>query len=170
MSRSQRSALVVGAGLVFIGVLVLLCQLIPVLHALITIRFSWPLIIVGVGVFLFVLGVFIRVPDMAVPAAILFGIGALLYWQSLTGRWASWSYAWTLIPGFVGLGMILGGLLGGQWRRRLVDGAVLVVFSVIGFTVFGALIEGQSFVLGTYWPVLLILLGGLMLIRPLVKS
>ena len=37
-------------------------------------------------------------PGMLVPACIVGGIGGMLYWQNLTGDWASWSYSWSLIP------------------------------------------------------------------------
>jgi hypothetical protein len=107
-------------------------------------------------------------PGMAVPACIVAGIGGILYYQNETGDWASWAYAWALIPGFVGVGTILAGLFGGEFRKSLRDGGTLILISVILFAIFSSLLGGKSY-LGVYWPVLIILLGLWLLIRPLFK-
>lgn len=160
MDRKTRSSVTVGALLILIGILLLLGQLVPGLWAWVG-PFSWPLIIVGVGVLLLVIGLLAGEPGMAVPACIVGGIGGLLYWQNSTGNWASWAYAWTLIPGFVGIGVILAGLLGDKPRQNLVGGIWLVLISLVMFAIFASFLGGPA-VLGQYWrywPVLLILLG-----------
>ena len=163
MRKSQRSNLASGLALILIGALFLVVQFVPGLH----IWLSWPLIIVGVGVLLLVIGLLTGVPGMAVPACVIGGIGGLLYWQNTTGNWESWAYAWALIPGFAGVGGILSGLLGGEPRRSLGAGAWLILISLILYAVFGSFF-GAIGVLGTYWPVLIIALGVLSLIRPLL--
>jgi len=130
--------------------------------------FEWPLSIVGVGVLLLVIGLVTGVPDLAVPACIVGGIGALLYWQNTTGNWESWSYAWALIPGFVGVGIVLSGLLGGGFRQGVREGSPLILISLILFAVFGSLF-GALKPLGDYWPVLLIVLGLLVLVQGLFR-
>jgi hypothetical protein len=169
MTQSQRSALAGGLLLVGLGVLFLLFQAVPALRETLELRFSWPLIVVAVGVFLLVMGVLVGAPDMAVPALIVGGIGGLLYWQNATGNWESWAYAWTLIPGFVGAGMLLGGVLNGTLRQRLGGGLGLVFISLVMFAIFGSLLGGFN-LMGPYWPVLLILLGVLILIRPFLRA
>ncbi len=57
------------------------------------------------------LGLLFWVPGMIVPAAIVAGVGGLLYWQNATGNWASWAYSWALIPGFSRVGTLLSSLL-----------------------------------------------------------
>ena len=106
---------------------------------------------------------------MAVPACIVGGIGGLLYWQNATGNWESWAYAWTLIPGFVGVGIVLSGLLGGEIRQSVSGGGWLILISLVLFTIFGSFF-GALGIVGDYWPVLLILLGLLILIRSLFRS
>jgi hypothetical protein len=102
---------------------------------------------------------------MAVPATIVGGIGGLLYWQDLTGRWETWSFAWALIPGFVGVGIILAGLLGaGKLRESIESGGVLIIISLVLFAIFGSFLGGID-LLGSYWPVLLIALGLILLLR-----
>lgn len=40
---------------------------------------------------------------LAVPGALIAGTGAILFYQNLTGHWASWAYMWTLYGVFLGL-------------------------------------------------------------------
>jgi hypothetical protein len=120
-------------------------------------------------VLLLVIGVLVRAPGMAVPAALVSGIGGLLYWQNVTGNWESWAYAWTLIPGFVGVGIILAGLIEGHWRVTLRSGGTLVVISLVLFAIFGSFLGGPIS-LGVYWPVVLIVLGVWFLIGPLLRG
>jgi hypothetical protein len=169
MEEKSRSRFISGAVLVLLGILFLAIQLIPGLSSWIRIEYSWPLIIIGVGVMLLLLGLIVNAPGMAVPACIVGGIGGLLYYQNLTGDWESWAYAWALIPGFVGIGTILMGLLGHDTRKSLEGGIWLVLISLVLYAIFGSFLGGIN-VLGKYWPTLLILMGLLMLIRPLFKQ
>jgi hypothetical protein len=150
--------------LILLGILFLVVQQVPGLQ----LWFSWPWIIIGVAVFLLVLGLVVGEPSMAIPACIVGGIGGILYWQEITGNWDSWAYAWTLIPGFVGVGIVLSGLLGGDSRQSVRGGGWLIMISLMLFAVFGSFFGGLG-LLGPYWPVLLILLGLLVLIRPLFR-
>lgn len=171
MTSSQRSALAGGLVLILLGVLFLAGQLLPNLWSWVG-EASWPLIVVGVGVFLLIIGVLANAPGMAVPACIVGGIGLLLYWQNRTGNWESWSYAWTLIPGFVGIGTIVMGLWEGK-GSSIRGGLWLVLISAIMFAVFGSLIGGlfgaNLGFIAKWWPVALILLGILSLIDYLAK-
>ena len=167
MDRSTRSGLGVGILLIALGLLLLAGQLFPGIFGRIG-AFTWPMIVVGVGVFLFVLGLVTGNPGMAVPACIVGGIGLLLYSQNATGNFASWAYWWTLIPGFVGVGVILEGLLAGHFGRGLVSGGWLILISLVMFTIFASFLGGPQF-LGVYWPVLLIGLGIIALVQYFVQ-
>lgn len=158
MEKRKQTNLIGGILLILVGAWFLAMQFFPQLGDWINIELSWPLIIIGVGIFLLVLGLLVGEPGMAVPAVIVGGIGGLLYYQNTTGDWESWSYAWTLIPGFVGLGVLLAGLLGGTLRKDLAGGLTLIVISAVLFIIFASFLGGLT-VLGDYWPVLLILLG-----------
>jgi hypothetical protein len=161
MDHRRRSGLAAGLVLILLGALFLLVQFVPELRLMV----SWPLIIVGVAVFLLVIGLLTRAPGMAVPACIVGGIGGLLYWQNATGNWESWAYAWTLIPGFVGVGIVLSGLFGGETRQAVQGGGWLILISLALFAAFGSFF-GALGLMGPYWPVLLIVLGLLILVRP----
>jgi hypothetical protein len=159
----KRSSIVGGVILILAGGILLLLQMFPALADVLDLSEQWPLIIVGVGL-LFLVGAVLAAPPLAVPGAIIAGIGAILYYQNLTGDWASWAYAWTLIPGMVGLGLILSSLFAGNWRDGLPAGGRLLLISLLLFVVFG-LLFGSFGQLGRYWPVLLILAGLWFLLR-----
>jgi hypothetical protein len=169
MDRNRKSNLVGGLLLVLLGLWFLAAQLIPGLNFWINATISWPLIVIGVGVLLLLLGSLLQVPGLAVPAAIVGGIGCLLYWQNASGNWESWAYAWTLIPGFVGIGIILSGLLGSSPRQSYSAGVNLIIISLVGFVIFASFLGGWN-ILGPYWPVLIILLGVWILVRPRVRA
>lgn len=168
MNRRRRSNLVAGFLLIFIGALMLTTRFVPQMRNWFEV-WSWPMYIVAAGAGLFLLGLLLGEPDMAVPACIVAGIGGILYWQNATGEWGSWAYAWTLIPGFAGLGTVISGLLGSSARRRKVvnDGLQTMLVSAVMFLVFAAFF-GRS-LLGEYWPVLLILLGLVLMARSLFR-
>jgi hypothetical protein len=164
MDTRTRSAAVGGVLLILLGAMLLLVQINPAWRGWLGLEWSWPLIVVAVGVGLFFLGLITGAPAMAIPACIVAGIGGILYWQNLTGNWLSWSYAWALIPGFVGVGMILAALLGeGGWSQAG-KGAESILVSLVLFLIFGSLFGGL-WALGPYWPALLILVGAVQLVR-----
>jgi hypothetical protein len=165
MDRGRRSSLATGLVLILIGVLVFVAQAVPNWDT----WFAWPLYIVGVGVILLAIGLLMRVPALAVPACIVGGIGGLLYYQNATDNWESWAYAWALIPGFVGVGVVVAGLLGGELRRALREGGQLILVSLVMFLAFGSFfgLLGMG-PLGRYWPALLIVLGVLILFNRLI--
>jgi hypothetical protein len=168
MDKRNRSGLAAGVVIILLGVFFLVLQLVPGLQVWLDISNSWPLIIIGVGVFLLVLGLLVGAPAMAVPACIVGGIGGLLFYQNATNTWESWAYAWALIPGFVGVGILLAGLLGGEFRKSLAAGLWLVFISAILFLFFASFLGGLGF-LGAWWPVLVIALGVGLLVRALFR-
>ena len=172
MTSSQRSALAGGVILILLGILFLAGQVMPSLWSWVN-EFSWPLIVIGVGVFLLIIGVLANAPGMAVPACIVGGIGAVLFWQNRTGNWESWAYVWALIPGFVGIGTIVMGLWEGKWSA-IRGGLWLMLISATLFVIFGALLGGlfgaSWDVISKWWPVALILLGVLSLIDYIARA
>ena len=104
---------------------------------------------------------------MLVPASIVGGIGGILYLQnSGVLTWESWAYMWTLIPGFVGIGVFLAGLI--KWDRKgIIDGLQTFLVGAVLFLVFGSLMGDMFgyFPFRDYLPVLLIALGVFLFIR-----
>ncbi|MBK7896054.1 MAG: hypothetical protein WAS33_29665 [Candidatus Promineifilaceae bacterium] len=153
----KHSSIIVGTILIAVGVLFLLAQFIPGLAASLDISLQWPLIIVAVGGLL-ILSAFLGTPALAIPGSIVTGIGIILYVQNLTNTWSSWSFVWALIPGFVGIGLLIAGTLGHERRQSWREGVRLIGISGMLFLIFGAFFNGLGSI-GRYWPVLLIGLG-----------
>jgi len=156
--------------LIILGGLFLVGRIVPSAFGWVE-GFSWPLIVVGIGILLLIIGAISGTPGMAVPAAVVGGIGGLLYWQNTTGNWQSWAYAWTLIPGFVGIGSLFAGILGGE-AAPIGAGIRLMLISLILFAIFSAIMSpfmGGPVLLGRYWPVLLIVLGGVLLLQAFLQ-
>lgn len=168
MDRRRIQSLVGGLVLIAGGVVILTLQFVPGWQEWVAGERGWPLIIIAVGGTLFVIGLAAGQPPLAVPACIVGGIGGLLYWQNATGNWQTWSYAWTLIPGFVAVGLLLSDLLEGKKHIRG-DAWLLLIISLLLFAAFGSFFGGVS-VLGPYWPALLIVLGVVLLVRNVVLA
>ncbi len=162
MDKGKRTSIVGGAILILVGAVLFAAQVLPDFMPDFWEIFSWPWIVIGIGLVLFILGAAVGEPGMAVPATIMCGLGGILAYQWYTGDWQSWSYIWTLIPGFVGIGIVLMSLLGGD--ASLKDGSTLMFISFIMLAVFGSFF-GAVGMAGKYWPVLLILLGVVLMIR-----
>ena len=153
----RRGTIIAGLILIAAGALLLILPLFPNVSDFINIEQQWPLIIVGVGG-LFILGALLGTPGLAIPGCVLGGIGLLLYYQNLFDAWHTWAYAWALIPGFVGVGIILMEFLQGHTAKGLREGGQLILISAILFLVFGAFLGGwASF--GFVMAILLIGLG-----------
>ena len=160
MKKQGRTQLALGVILILLGAWFIAQRTFPEV-ATFAARFSdWPFTVIGVGVLLLLLGLILGAPGLAVPAAIVSGIGGILYYQNLTGNWESWAYMWTLIPGFVGVGVLLQGLLGEDTRRNLRHGLNLMVVSAVLFLVFSAFLGGWT-LLGNFGPAILLILLGL---------
>ena len=133
-------------------------------------HFTWPMWTIGAGLLVLIIGLLTGAPGMAIPASIIAGIGGILYYQNQTGDYGTWSYMWALIPGFVGVGTILAGLLGEHTRRNISHGLNLIVISTVLFLVFATFFGGLS-ILGDYGAaVILILLGVYVLVRGFLRT
>lgn len=167
--RQNRSTLILGVLLILIGIWLVVSRQVPALQQWLNIEFTWPMLTIGAGILIFVIGLLVGAPGMAVPASIVTGIGCILYWQNANNDFGAWSYMWTLIPGFVGVGLILTGLLGENTRKNLSSGLNLIVISVVLFLIFGTIFGGLA-ILGPYGPaILLIALGVYILVRGFLR-
>jgi len=164
MDHRSRSAIVTGLMFIVLGVFFLVTRVVPgFLDTL-----SWPFVVIGVGAIFLVIALVTWTPGLAVPAFIIGGVGALLYWTNATGDWWRWSYAWALIPGFVGVGVAVNELLEGRPLRALTEGGWPILIGLLLFFLFGSFFGGFSWK-GPWWAIVLIAIGVLVLLRPLVK-
>jgi hypothetical protein len=105
---------------------------------------SWPMTIIVPGLALFVAGLIL--PRGAGEGLSGFGfvaaaVGALLWYQGVTGTWSSWAYAWALVvPAAGGLAGIIHGTIHANWRH-VRDSAGGLVFGLAMFVMLGYVFE-----------------------------
>jgi len=166
MNKKNRSQLALGLILLLAAAWLVAIKMRPELAAWMNITFDWPLWVIGAGAIILLIGLLTGAPRTAVPAFIVTGIGGILYYCNATNDWGSWAYMWSLIPGFVGIGVLLSGLIGGTFRQEARHGLNLVLISAVLFAIFGAFFGGFKLFgpYAEYGPIALLFLFGLWLI------
>jgi hypothetical protein len=164
MDLYRRGNLVIGIFLLLVGAWFLAGQYFPQLNQFIKLDIEWPLLIVGIGLFFLIMSMLLRAPGLAVPASIIGGIGAIFNYQNQSGDWQSWAYMWTLIPGFVGVGVMLTQILEGRIWAGLREGINLILFSLLMFGLFSGFLGGPAN-FARLWPLFLIGSGVWMLLK-----
>lgn len=160
MNKSGRSQLALGVILILVGGWFLLNQTMPEFRDFFAPYTQWPANMLLIGAGIFIIGLVTSSPGLSIPAAIVAGIGGIFYYQEMTNSYDSWSYMWTLIPGFIGVGTVLQGLLGENTAGNLKRGLNLMVVSAVLFLVFASFLGGLD-ILGSYGPAALLILLGL---------
>jgi hypothetical protein len=158
-----------GVALILLGIVFLVLQIVPGIRDIFNGENAPALVLFGVALILAMIGIAAGAPGMIIPVCILVGIGGIFYWQTaLGGGYLSWSYAWTLIPAFVGVGVFLNELMMGRPLKGLSDAMGPIAFSIVAFLIFASAFGGIHMV-GIFWPVLLIVVGLLFLLQPLLR-
>lgn len=101
----------------------------------------WPLFILlpGLGIMYWVVNGGKDTGVLAVPGMLVAGTGGLLLFQSVTGYWESWIYAWTLYGVFFGVGLMLMGEKM-EIKDLRVIGRWFTIISGVAFVGFGGLV------------------------------
>jgi hypothetical protein len=141
MDSTRRGTVLLGLALVLLGGLALAGRLLDVD----LLSLGWPIFVLAPGIVLFAAGVAVGGKGglgLAIPGGIVTMAGAVLTFQSATGLWSTWAYAWALVaPGGVGIAFVLYGLLTGQ--RDIARGGVPILLTGLGlFIGFGLFFEG----------------------------
>jgi hypothetical protein len=134
---------------------------------------SWPLFVLIPGLTLLVVGYISLGTGALIPGAILTVIGLILAYQSSTGDWPSWAFAWPLVaPGGVGLGLFLQGVRNHDShlvRQGRVLMFVAAIIFMIGFVIFTNVLHISDMDYGWFGkaalPALLIVVGFVLLAR-----
>jgi hypothetical protein len=166
MEKKNRTQLVLGLLLIIVAGWLIATRIKPDLANILHLTFEWPMWVMLAGAALLVIGLLVGAPDMAIPACIVAGVGGILYYQNATNNWESWAYMWTLIPGFVGVGRILSGIIGGDFKASLREGLNLLLTCAILFIIFATIFNAWT-VFGSfsaYVPIALLFLLGIWLI------
>ena len=159
----KRGSIVVGGILVLIGAIFLFVNVFHVDFGQV-----WPIIffIIGAGFYLPVLllprdrG---NLAGLLIPGTILFGLGAIFFYNILADNWGAWAYIWTLIPASVGLGLLLAARVGDWGGDTMKVGFWMFVISTGVCLILAAFFGGGN--AGLIGAILLIVLGVFLLIR-----
>ena len=160
MDSSRRGTVLLGLALVVLGGLALAGRFLNVD----LLSLGWPIFVLAPGIILFAAGVAVGGKaglGLAIPGGIVSVVGLVLTFQSATGLWGTWAYAWALVaPGGVGLAFVLYGLLTGQ--RDIARGGIPILLIGVGlFIGFGLFFEGVLDMSGQGGAAELLLAGGL---------
>jgi hypothetical protein len=172
--RSGGSSMALGIVLVVVG----LFALGIVVFGIDLTQYGWPLFVIIPGLTLLVVGFLGGGVGASVPGGIVTMLGLVLAYQSSTGDWASWAFAWALVaPGGVGLGLYLQALRDRDpemLRRGRTLLFIAALIFMIGFVLFESIlgISGQDYgIFGkAALPGLLIVIGIILLVRSIQRT
>jgi len=159
---SKRGSLVGGIILILVGAVIMINQLMGGFG----IQISWHLILVGTGLLFILFGAIFGIGGLAVPGSIIAGLALIFYYQDYTGDYTSWSYMWALIPGFVGVGVLISGLINPGTGK---GGWSLIAISAILFTIFAAIFGDLNDQWVIYISIAIIIIGVIALIQAMIR-
>jgi hypothetical protein len=159
-----------GVVLVILGILFLLDQVLGM--SIWTVAWPYGIVVIGLAFFAAMLIGGKSLSGLAIPGSVVTTVGLILAYQDAFDRYETWSYAWSLIVIAVGFGLLVKGFWTDDAKsfqaglRIAGIGAVLFV----AFAAFFELVIGFSginlgFASRWFWPVVMIALGGLLLLR-----
>lgn len=176
-SAGDRGAFFLGAGMLLMGIILLLGRLLRIPFG----DYIWPFIFMVPGLLVFwgaLSSESSSAEGLAILGGILTSLGALFFFQSVTGLWASWAYAWALIaPTSIGVSQMVYGMRKErvsivQSGRRLVNLGLIML--AVGFVFFELIIGISGFGLGRFglpvFPIMLIFIGVVILVRSLSRK
>jgi hypothetical protein len=170
--KTDRGSILLGAGLLFMGVVLLAGRFLRIPFG----EFLWPFIFIVPGALVFLSAISSDSSSgegLSILGGILSTLGLVFLMQTVTGLWASWAYIWALIaPTSIGLSQMVYGNLKGRdtiaasgWRLTKIGLSILVA----GFIFFELIIGVSGFGLGRFglpvFPMILIFFGAFMLVR-----
>ena len=110
----------------------------------------WPILVIGLALFFVMPALFgghqrrrLRA-GMAIPGAVLGGIGVSLLYTSLADRWSAWFYLWTVIPFSMGIGMYAAGWIADLPAFKWI-GSGLALGALVAYLAFATAFGGEAF-------------------------
>jgi len=165
MENTNRSTVILGTFLIAVGVIYLLLNLIPGVES----GNTWPVIFFFLAA-AFYLPSFVwpqakkGLAGLFIPGSIMLVLGLIFTYDVFTGDWGSWAYSWLLIPGGVGLGLLLGSAAGG-WGSGATQTGLWMLGVDLGVFALLATIFGGNPVIRLLGPALIIVAGVVILLR-----
>jgi hypothetical protein len=128
---------------------------------------GWTLFILIPGAALFVGGLLARdepAVGLTIAGSIIMTVAAMLFVMDRTGHYEAWAYAWTLIPGAAGIGVLIHGFKTDD-RAKIGAGSRLILISLAMFAVGAWFFEtvfqtgAVPFGIDAFWPLVLVVIG-----------
>jgi hypothetical protein len=168
MNHAKRGSMIIALILITVGVVFLAVNFIPGVNP----GNTWPALF-----FIFAAAFFIPpfiwhqvrrgLAALFIPGAIMLALGLIFTLNIFSQDWASWAYAWLLIPGGVGFGLALAAWYGHWGRVASWVGIWILLGSVVLFALFAMLFGSPLF--QSVGPALLIIGGIVVLVRSFRK-
>jgi hypothetical protein len=169
MNESNRGTMVTGIVLVVLGAMFIVLNLLPGVTAAKT----WPLVFIVLGICFFLPSLIWPksregLSGLFIPGSVLFALGAIFLFNTLTGIWSVWAIAWILIPASVGFGLLSGAWVG-KWDKNVMQvGKWMLVISMVLFALMAALFG--NLLVKTIGAGLLVATGLFLLVRSLIMK
>lgn len=128
---------------------------------------GWTLFIFIPGLVLFVSGLFAQdepAVGLTIAGSIIMTVAAMLFAMDRTEHYEAWAYAWTLIPGAAGIGVLIHGFQSDD-HGKIGAGSRLILISLVMFGVGAFFFEtifqtgAVPFGVGGFWPMMLVVVG-----------
>ncbi len=131
------SQIKIGIVLILFGIFLAVKEKFPAVGQWVNTNTTYPLNIILIAALIFIFSIWSGITGCASIATLVAGVGGILYYQKITGY--NEPILWTLIPAFLGIGMIQSGLFGGDTTEAKTGtqfigcGTVLFVVSAVIF-------------------------------------
>jgi hypothetical protein len=102
-----------------------------------------------------------------IPGSIFLTLGLVFTYNTFSGDWNSWWFAWTWIPAGVGLGLFLGARAGGWGSEAAAVGAWMLGVNVALFAVLATFFGAP--LLKTAGPAMIIICGLVVILNALLR-
>jgi len=172
----NKGAILIGAGLLMMGLLLLISSLFEFSIG----NYFWPFIFIFPGVLVFLAAISSQRSNgegLAIVGGLFTMLGMVFLMQSVTDLWATWAYIWALVaPTSIGLSQMFYGNIKNDdaiahtgWNLTKVGLSILAV----GFVFFELIIGISGFGLARLglpvFPMILIFVGGFLLVRSFIR-
>jgi hypothetical protein len=121
----------------------------------------WPLEVISVALAFVLMGIFLKIPWLMIPASIIGMTGLVLQFCAVTGWWSAWAVLWTVEPFAVGLPLLLIGMFH-KIEGVKVAGIVLCGFAGLAFAAMSTLLVTSLWITRLIGPAIVLALGVLL--------
>jgi hypothetical protein len=154
----------IGLTIVGLGLILLIVNLVPGLD----LTEIWPLALFIVAFAFCLPPIFLpssrsALSALFIPASVFLSLGLIFSYALATDDWSVWTYAWTLLPAGVGLGLFAAARVGGWGWMTAFAGFWILVANLGLFLILGLILDADE--IERIAPLLLIAMGCLLLLR-----